>query len=324
MERVATLRTAYESWVRENAPLVRSLDESSRTISLMVPDRYGEHELFSESIATALNLVSFYHEKILGLSSPLDVSNQGGEKGSVLVSSLKSVLVAVQHTQVLLEMLSRRVLQGRGRWLCVLMVELSKAVLRASLLYLTKSKMLTRKDGESPTAAVDNNGKPLDDEFADLRAMYRRSGRGEDRHGRYSDSIAVVEEMEDQNEGTSPRILVSECVSIARPVLHVLGILAFRQSSWTPFVLSAAMDTVAMSLLRSVKLTQSQVKEVQKRKLLLLLYMFRSPFFEQFTRVPLLTLCRLLERLPLLGLLFTNIIELLQHLRTHHFYTSPY
>jgi len=69
-------------------------------------------------------------------------------------------------------------------------------------------------------------------------------------------------------------------------------------------------------------LNAEEKEEINRRNVLWLLYLIRSPFYEKYTRPPILKLCKVFESVPLLGGLFMNLTDLLAAFQSHYFYTS--
>ena len=52
-----------------------------------------------------------------------------------------------------------------------------------------------------------------------------------------------------------------------------------------------------------------------------LIYLLRTPFFELYSKTPLLTVTNKMSRIPIFGLFFGNLADLVVALQTHYFYT---
>jgi len=63
-------------------------------------------------------------------------------------------------------------------------------------------------------------------------------------------------------------------------------------------------------------------EEMSRRTIKYFLYLFRSPFFDEFTLIPLKKIGNMLNRIPLLGLLCSNLMDLLIAMQSLYFYTS--
>eukprot|EP00602_Paraphysomonas_sp_CaronLab_P007846 CAMPEP_0185032554 /NCGR_PEP_ID=MMETSP1103-20130426/20725_1 /TAXON_ID=36769 /ORGANISM="Paraphysomonas bandaiensis, Strain Caron Lab Isolate" /LENGTH=588 /DNA_ID=CAMNT_0027568501 /DNA_START=77 /DNA_END=1843 /DNA_ORIENTATION=+ len=66
----------------------------------------------------------------------------------------------------------------------------------------------------------------------------------------------------------------------------------------------------------------SMEEELRRRKLMLLMYMLRSPLFDRTTLPALTVACRMLGSLPLVGSLPSSMLTMLRYLNSTYFYTA--
>ncbi|KAF6105448.1 peroxisomal biogenesis factor 16 [Phyllostomus discolor] len=97
---------------------------------------------------------------------------------------------------------------------------------------------------------------------------------------------------------------IAESLYIARPLLHLLSLGIWGQRSWTPWLLSGAVDVTSLSLLSDRKgLSRRERLELRRRTILLLYYLLRSPFYDRFSEARILFLLQLLaDHIPGIGL----------------------
>ncbi|KAI5564490.1 hypothetical protein POPTR_014G078300v4 [Populus trichocarpa] len=122
--------------------------------------------------------------------------------------------------------------------------------------------------------------------------------------------------------------LMGEVLFITRPLIYVLLIRKYGIRSWIPWFLSLAVDTIGAGFLtqvtksRDYHLTASEQDELKRRKLLWALYLMRDPFFSKYTRQRLQSTEKLLEPVPIIGLLTAKIVELVVGAQTRYTYMS--
>lgn len=253
-----------------------------------------------------------YHQTILGeLINGVLVCNEK----DALARLSKYTLVAIQNIQVLLEMIGR--LHGqKSRWVVVLILEVLKAVSRL--------KILTSNSGE-PLKLATKEDIPIKGNqiFSETIELYRKTGRGVsgNRHGRFTTQYSNNNK---KDMVISLRSVLAELVHIFRPVLYVVMIMKKGHSSWVSFLTSLLLDVTSF-FLHSFKLAlPKRVKdEIDRRAMFMVLYLFRSPLFEKIVQKPLIKLLSILKNLPLFGIIFANLLQLLISLQKHYFYTSP-
>uniref|UniRef100_A0A6N2N8J7 Peroxisomal membrane protein PEX16 n=1 Tax=Salix viminalis TaxID=40686 RepID=A0A6N2N8J7_SALVM len=141
--------------------------------------------------------------------------------------------------------------------------------------------------------------------------------------------------------------LMGEVLFITRPLIYVLLIRKYGIRSWIPWFLSLAVDAIGAGFStqvvksRDYHLTASEQDEVRvlqnftvfqptsfqddslkRRKLLWALYLMRDPFFSKYTRQRLQSTEKLLEPVPVIGLLTAKIVELVVGAQTRYTYMS--
>ncbi|KAL4310443.1 hypothetical protein GQ457_01G055610 [Hibiscus cannabinus] len=128
--------------------------------------------------------------------------------------------------------------------------------------------------------------------------------------------------------------VLGEILFITRPLIYVLFIRRYGIRSWIPWFLSLSVDLVGFGFLSHVTksgmvereqkfhLSASEKDEVKRRKLLWALYLMREPFFGKYTRQKLESTERLLEPVPLIGILTGKIVELIIGAQTRYTYMS--
>ncbi|EEF50445.1 conserved hypothetical protein [Ricinus communis] len=128
--------------------------------------------------------------------------------------------------------------------------------------------------------------------------------------------------------------VMGEVLFITRPLIYVLFIRKYGIRSWIPWFLSLAVDFIGIGLLTQVtksrhdgkgqqlSLTDSEKDELKRRKLLWALYLMRDPFFNKYTRQRLESTEKVLEPVPIIGLITAKIVELVTGAQTRYTYMS--
>lgn len=128
--------------------------------------------------------------------------------------------------------------------------------------------------------------------------------------------------------------MMGEVMFITRPLIYVLLIRKYGVRSWFPWCISLAVDLAGMGILSNVTTSSQSSKdqpfhlsdlerdELRRRKLLWAFYLMRDPFFNKYTRQKLESTERLLEPIPIVGILTAKIMELITGAQTRYTYTS--
>ncbi|CAD7697186.1 unnamed protein product [Ostreobium quekettii] len=149
-------------------------------------------------------------------------------------------------------------------------------------------------------------------------------------------------------------LLVGELLQIVRPLLYVMALRRNGCHSWAPWLLSLGLELTSHHLvarggdlmresglsphdgpgslqestflymlrLANFEWGPAEARELRRRKMLLLLYLLRSPFFDLVTGRVVRGTGRVFGRLPLVGCLAGKAVELLLGAQQYYSYTS--
>ncbi|XP_051115598.1 peroxisome biogenesis protein 16 isoform X2 [Andrographis paniculata] len=127
-------------------------------------------------------------------------------------------------------------------------------------------------------------------------------------------------------------MLTGEVMFILRPLVYVLLIRKYGARSWFPWMTSLAVElfgngitsfvTTSWRINKNFQLSDAEKHELRRRKLLWALYLMRDPFFAKYTRRRLEGGQKLLEPIPIVGLLAEKLVELLVGAQTRYTYMS--
>ncbi|RKP07485.1 peroxisome membrane protein, partial [Thamnocephalis sphaerospora] len=151
----------YEEFLLKNASQISSIESTLRTLTYILPGRFHDAELASESLFAGLKLLGLYHDalivralatrrhRVIDSSPATDISERPPADPLVqhnrytralwstdgLTRRAAIALTVVKATEVTAEMLVRRRLGEEARWRLVLAIESIKALLRVLLLH---------------------------------------------------------------------------------------------------------------------------------------------------------------------------------------------
>ncbi|KAL6629743.1 hypothetical protein ACP70R_029508 [Stipagrostis hirtigluma subsp. patula] len=135
-------------------------------------------------------------------------------------------------------------------------------------------------------------------------------------------------------KGASGRLfLLGEVVHIFRPLVYVLLIRKFGIKSWTPWLVSLAVELTSLGIHshatdlshrggKVLQLSSAERDELKRRKMMWALYVMRDPFFANYTKRHLQKAEEVLNPVPLIGFLTSKLMELLEGVQTRYTYTS--
>lgn len=144
----------YSDFITKNAGAVGQVEGALRSLSYVIPGRFRDSEIASESLNSGVQLLSLYHDNLLSRALAQSLRGQKAVhqnphnrytrfycQKSPLYRRTATSLQCVQYTELLLEMMAKR--RGeRARWRVVVLLEAIKAICRLILMRLTNSRPL--------------------------------------------------------------------------------------------------------------------------------------------------------------------------------------
>ncbi|KAK3943944.1 peroxisomal membrane protein PEX16 [Diplogelasinospora grovesii] len=173
----------YDEFITKNASQVSQIESALRSLTYIIPGRFRDAEIASESIHSGVQLLSLYHDTLLvravalsklrlpslpRIPSPHSRYTRFWTQKSALYRRVAYVLQIVSYVELLCEMAAKR--RGeRTRWRAVVVLEAIKALCRLLLLRITKCRpLVTPVLPEREPLPEDAN---TEDEDAELRAL---------------------------------------------------------------------------------------------------------------------------------------------------------
>ena len=145
---------SYSSFLTQNAASVTSIESALRSLTYIIPGRFRESELLSETLHSSIQLLSLYHDTLLSRAvsrlppqlrpppSPQTRYTKYWTAHSPTYKRTAQLLQVLQYTELLIEMGAKRRGGERRRWQVVVMLESIKAICRLILLRSTGSRPL--------------------------------------------------------------------------------------------------------------------------------------------------------------------------------------
>lgn len=142
----------YSDFITKNAGAVGQVEGALRSLSYIIPGRFRESEIASESLNSGVQLLGIYHDNLLSRAlahslqqhkhqSPHNRYTRFYCAKSITYQRTATTLQVVQYTELLLEMMAKR--KGeKTRWRLVVLLEAIKAICRLVLMRLTDSRPL--------------------------------------------------------------------------------------------------------------------------------------------------------------------------------------
>ncbi|KAI1803975.1 peroxisome membrane protein [Daldinia bambusicola] len=143
----------YGDFITKNAHQVSQIESALRSLTYIIPGRFRDAEIASETLHSGIQLLSLYHDAVLRgavtkipalaskIPSPHTRYTRFWTAKSKLYRRIALLLQIVQYTELLWEMAAKR--KGeRVRWRVIILLEIIKAVCRLLLMRVTNSRPL--------------------------------------------------------------------------------------------------------------------------------------------------------------------------------------
>ncbi|KPM36692.1 hypothetical protein AK830_g9873 [Neonectria ditissima] len=142
----------YDEFITKNAGQVSQIESALRSLTYIIPGRFRDAEIASESIHSGVQLLSLYHDTLLQKAlSRLPMASipsaharytRYWTQKSGAYRRIAMLLQMVIYTEMLWEMSAKRRGGERSRWKVVVILEAIKAFCRLLLMRITRSRPL--------------------------------------------------------------------------------------------------------------------------------------------------------------------------------------
>ncbi|TKA69703.1 hypothetical protein B0A49_04479 [Cryomyces minteri] len=275
----------YGDFIAKNASAVSQIESALRSLIYIIPGRFRESEIASESLHTSVQLLSLYHDSLLSRAlahslskrhpSPHNRYTRFWTQNSPTYKRLAVTLQMIQYTELLLEMTAKR--RGeKTRWRAVVLLEATKALCRLLLLRLTNSRPLLSPplpEREIDPAALEERDSSNDSGYGTASPPSEHSAETAWTMPRTGLSLPTLPDSADISSYLLSKVLtaddikppkallhrvtgkgeLAEVVYILRPVVYALAMQYWSRSpegrkSWQPWLLGLSIEYGARQL----------------------------------------------------------------------------
>ncbi|KYN04454.1 PREDICTED: peroxisomal membrane protein PEX16-like [Cyphomyrmex costatus] len=283
------LLTSYKNWIVTNPQLLTDIEATVRCLSYFSFGQLRNSTLAVELIYSMPNLIVLCNDLLMYSSKRQNL------KIPQFDSKIKIWLTVVEYTETLLEVSAKKLWGPKGKWLIIVVIQLFKSILRLLLIYVYKERIT-----KSPAIPPLNREKfnKIDNVQLKEGFMLKRSGTVV-RSVKYSTPIelrtwkalpSVTDENENltKNQESNRDLKLAESLYVTKPLLHLGCIYLNSKNRWPPWILSLIIDIASLNVFarcaRKALLSKDEEEELVRRRLSLLLYILRSPFYDKYSR----------------------------------------
>ncbi|KAL6267010.1 hypothetical protein P5V15_000090 [Pogonomyrmex californicus] len=284
------LLTSYKKWIVANPQILSDIEATVRCLSYFSFGQLRNSSLAVELIYSMPNLIVFCNDLLMYSSKSQHL------KIPQFDSKIKVWLTVVEYTEALLEVSAKKLWGPKGKWLIIIVIQLFKTILRLLLIHVYKERM-TKSPATPPLNREKFFNKTIDSMQLKEGFMLKRSGTVV-RSIKYSAPIDMrtwkaLPPITDENENLTNNqefernLKIAESLYVTKPLLHLGCIYITSQKHWPPWILSLIIDIASLNVFtRCAQKTFSkgEKEELVRRRLSLLLYILRSPFYDEYSR----------------------------------------
>ncbi|KAI1339211.1 peroxisome membrane protein [Xylariaceae sp. FL0016] len=263
----------YSDFITKNAHQVSQIESALRSLTYIIPGRFRDAEIASETLHSSVQLLSLYHDAVLRgalnkipslatrIPSPHTRYTRFWTAKSKLYRRIALLLQVVQYTELLWEMAAKR----RGekiRWRIVIILEMVKAACRLLLMRITHSRPLVTPSLPErepiPTDENPDDGEALkelmgeeDDHHIGLNGHAKAAHEKEWTMPRTGSSLPSLPSPADVSSYLQGRVLTADDIKPAAKLLNTLS--RSGQAAEILHILSPVIYAVALSQSKNKK-----------------------------------------------------------------------
>ncbi|XP_076235971.1 peroxisomal biogenesis factor 16 [Calliopsis andreniformis] len=316
----------YRKWVIKNPQLLADLEKTVQCLSYFTAGHFHNSTFTSELIYSVSNLIVLFNDLLMCSGKRMYI------KFPQFESKIKIWLTVVEYTETLLEISAKKLGGQSGKWFMITVIQIFKTVLRLLLVHVYKERIVKNPPIQPLNREKLNESK---DEKLKEGFVLKRSGtvirsiRGTDSiHMRTWEPLSSVAHDNvnlNSSSVSEKNFKLAESLYIIKPLLHLGCISLTGEKQWPPWLLSFAVDLLSLKIYnkeaKAVSFSTEDEKELFTRRLALLLYLLKSPFYDKYSRIRIYAvLTALSKNVPFARLLAEPIKKYLPHWQSTYFY----
>lgn len=269
----------YSTFIQKNASSVSQIESALRSLTYIIPGRFRDAEIASESLHTGIQLLSLYHDTVLAravsklpgmprIQSAHSRYTKYWSSTNARYRKIALLLQCAQYTELLWEMAAKR----RGekvRWRVVVLIESLKAICRLLLLRITGGRMVVPPLPDREAIPEDSADDEDEEEDSDDLLPQEPKKAKEWTMPRTGLTLPALPSAGDISSFLMQKVLTAddikpptallprisgaaqaaEVLHILRPVLYALAMQrAKSKSDWRPWLAGIAIELTARQL----------------------------------------------------------------------------
>lgn len=313
----------YGDFITKNSHQVSQIESALRSLTYIIPGRFRDAEIASETLHSGIQLLSLYHDAVLRgaitripalaskIPGPHTRYTRFWTAKSRIYRRIALLLQIVQYTELLWEMAAKR--KGeKVRWRIIIILEVIKAVCRLLLMRVTNSRPLVTpalpERDPIPPDVDQNDGDTLKELMGEEVPVETAKATHEKEWTmpRTGSSLPSLPNPGDISSYLMGRVLTADDIkpaskllnTLSRPgqtaeILHILSPLLYAialsrskdKKSWAPWIIGLSLEYAARQLRdRGLRSTALENEEWGKRYWAAGWWTMRGAFYEHVTK----------------------------------------
>ncbi|KAG8184085.1 hypothetical protein JTE90_025395 [Oedothorax gibbosus] len=331
----------YVCFVTKNPLLANEIEVGLKWASYIIAGRFSQSPVVTELIHCSSKLLTLLNDSILRKSAGIPINV------NVTVEKLKTFLTVLEYSEVFAEVAAHRLSGTRAKWLTVVLIHLTKCAIRLLLLLspvegglhlsppispLNRKKDVPGVVEQTPKSSI----QPLKTNKVEVTFTLRSTGRVMRTLEAAPPLVSRSWKLPESNESStssnsfcrtptklSGDQLTGEIMYMFRPLVHLASMGIFGEFSWKPLFIALGIDVTSLHLLKQKKdFNKAEKQELSRRALLLILYLLRSPFYDQYSKQRIInTLQSISNNVMGSGLLLRPLIDYIPEWQQLYFYS---
>ncbi|KAL0273052.1 UNVERIFIED_CONTAM: hypothetical protein PYX00_005820 [Menopon gallinae] len=316
----------YRTWLCRNPSKVQNLENIVNLLLFFASGRINNSIFLRECMNTLSKLFCLFNYQLMhSTGMPLLLTS----------NKIRVLLGILEYVEIVLEKSVQHLLGEKGRWTTITSLQLLKCIGKVTLVLRYKQKILCSPYAVDEVSSSENSSNNTANIVDNKNAIQlKRSGRVI-RHIFSAPPInhrfwkppalngGACAHLEAINEEKVTQV-IGELMYALKPVLQLGVMRKFGYRSWKSWSFSLIMDVVSLFLLNyssqradsCQRYTPRERGEIAKRRLLLLLYLIKSPYYERYSR----KYIKLFSLLPHIGGAIDKCIDF--YLSSYYFHWS--
>lgn len=315
------LLESYRKWITANPQLLADVETVVRYLSYFTVGGFNNSSFATEVIYSLSNLLVLFNDLLIYSGRSVHLKLHECE------SKIKIWLTVVEYTETVLEISAKKLWGEPGKWLIITVIQIFKTVLRLILVHmcnetLTKSPAIQPLNREKLTESVEKAN--CEDGF-----ILKRTGTVV-RSVRTAKPVEVrsweplSNDKKNISSTSTKNLMLAENLYIIKPLIHLGCLSVTGEKQWPPWLLSLALDIISFKMLNkeaaNIPFNSEDKKELVRRRVALLSYILRSPFYDKYSRVRIYAFLNLLSaKMPLARFVAEPLKKYLPHWQSIYF-----